>query len=108
MAESVNICVVGTTDVNDGIPHYAKTKADRSGLRTVPSTRTASDETRKCFPPVHQSKLSNDKKGQDQKEFDFMSREEQRGYFDQTEQNLFEGEDLDVPTYLRRGIKIRL
>jgi len=33
---------------------------------------------------------------------------ENRGLFDETEQNLFNGEDLDVPTYLRRGIKIRL
>lgn len=108
MAESVSICVVGTTDVNDGIPHYAKTEAAHSGLMTAPSTRSASNETRKRFPSVHRSKLSNGKKGQDQKEFDFISREEQRGYFDETERNLFEGEDLDVPTYLRRGIKIRL
>lgn len=31
---------------------------------------------------------------------------ESRGYFDKTDRNLFEGQDLDVPTYLRKGIKI--
>jgi cell division protein FtsZ len=29
-----------------------------------------------------------------------------RGEFDKSERNLFEGQDLDVPTYLRRGIKV--
>jgi cell division protein FtsZ len=31
---------------------------------------------------------------------------ENRGSFDKTDRNLFEGQDLDVPTYLRKGIKI--
>lgn len=44
----------------------------------------------------------------DQEEFDFPGAEENRGYFDKTEANLYEGADLDVPTYLRRGIKIVL
>ena len=33
---------------------------------------------------------------------------ESRGYFERTDRNLFEGQDLDVPTYLRKGIKIVL
>jgi cell division protein FtsZ len=33
---------------------------------------------------------------------------ERRGYFDKTDRNLFEGQDLDVPTYLRKGIKLAL
>lgn len=31
-----------------------------------------------------------------------------RGYFYKTQKNLYNGEDLDVPTYLRRGIKVSL
>jgi cell division protein FtsZ len=42
-----------------------------------------------------------------QDEFKFDT-EAQRGYFDKTERNLYKDEDLDVPTYLRRGIKIKL
>jgi cell division protein FtsZ len=44
----------------------------------------------------------------DQNEFHFVEDHEQRGYFDQTERNFFDGEDLDVPTYLRRGLKVQL
>jgi cell division protein FtsZ len=31
---------------------------------------------------------------------------ESRGQFERTDRNLFDGQDLDVPTYLRKGIKI--
>ncbi|MCX6956350.1 MAG: cell division protein FtsZ, partial [Verrucomicrobia bacterium] len=33
---------------------------------------------------------------------------ERRGHFEKTDRNLFDGQDLDVPTYLRKGIKIIL
>lgn len=33
---------------------------------------------------------------------------ESRGHFDKTDRNLFEGQDLDVPTYLRKGIRLAL
>lgn len=62
-------------------------------------------------PPrvVHQSKLRKQKKdavGQD--EFNFIDSEAQRGYFEKSDRNLYNEEDLDVPTYLRRGIKIKI
>jgi len=41
----------------------------------------------------------------DQDEFTF-GEAQNRGFFDKTDRNLFEGQDLDVPTYLRKGIKI--
>ncbi len=61
-------------------------------------------------PAVHESKLLKKKKKAetDQDEFLFVDLEAQRGYFDQTAKNLYNNEDLDVPTYLRRGIKIKL
>ncbi|HSY54661.1 MAG TPA: AAA family ATPase [Opitutaceae bacterium] len=43
-----------------------------------------------------------------QDELGFEHYVESRGYFDNTDRNLFEGEDLDMPTYLRKGIKISL
>ena len=33
---------------------------------------------------------------------------ENRGTFDKSDRNLFEGQDLDVPTYLRKGIKVSI
>lgn len=43
-----------------------------------------------------------------QEEFGFGGAESDanRGSFDKSDRNLFEGQDLDVPTYLRKGIKI--
>jgi cell division protein FtsZ len=42
-----------------------------------------------------------------QGEFGFQGEPvENRGSFDKSDRNLFEGQDLDVPTYLRKGIKI--
>lgn len=40
-----------------------------------------------------------------QEEFGFGELES-RGHFEKTDRNLFDGHDLDVPTYLRKGIKI--
>jgi cell division protein FtsZ len=40
-----------------------------------------------------------------QEEFGF-GEIESRGHFEKTDRNLFDGQDLDVPTYLRKGIKI--
>jgi cell division protein FtsZ len=42
-----------------------------------------------------------------QEEFGF-GEVESRGQFERTDRNLFEGQDLDVPTYLRKGIKIAI
>ena len=47
------------------------------------------------------------KYSEDQNMFDFMEESNQRGIFDDlADKNLYEGEDLDVPSYLRRGVKI--
>ena len=45
--------------------------------------------------------------GTAQEEFGF-GEVESRGHFEKTDRNLFDGHDLDVPTYLRKGIKIAL
>jgi cell division protein FtsZ len=42
-----------------------------------------------------------------QEEFGF-GEIESRGQFERTDRNLFDGQDLDVPTYLRKGIKIAI
>jgi len=59
---------------------------------------------------VHQSKLRESKKNPevDQEEFLFVDDNVQRGYFDKTDRNLYNDEDLDVPTFMRRGIKIKI
>jgi cell division protein FtsZ len=49
---------------------------------------------------VHAAKAAQD-------EFGF-GEVESRGHFEKTDRNLFDGQDLDVPTYLRKGIKIAI
>lgn len=44
--------------------------------------------------------------GRQQNEFSFPAPEEDRGFFEKTMRNLHEGMDLDIPTFVRRGIKI--
>ena len=38
----------------------------------------------------------------------FLEEDAHRGYFDNTDRNLYKDEDLDIPTYLRKGIKIKI
>ncbi len=112
----VDICVIGTTDVAGS--RYVRTvtrqpaaapasapvedeEADEPVLRTASATQNVH--------PVHRSKLKKSQSQADaesQEEFMFVSEEEQRGYFDKTERNIYEGEDLDVPTFMRRGVRI--
>ena len=49
---------------------------------------------------LHAAKVAQD-------EFGF-GEVERRGHFEKTDRNLFDGHDLDVPTYLRKGIKISI
>jgi hypothetical protein len=55
------------------------------------------------------SRFSRKKESEDQNTFSFMEESNQRGIFEDMEsRNLYEGEDLDVPAYLRRGVKIAI
>jgi cell division protein FtsZ len=80
------------------------------GVTEVESRKQTSN-TRQRQPQVHshhcQQGEKNKKAPPPQKEFTF-NQEEQRGYFKKTQSNFYNGEDLDIPTFLRRGIKINL
>ncbi|PDH27389.1 MAG: hypothetical protein CNB76_00005, partial [Puniceicoccaceae bacterium MED-G32] len=58
---------------------------------------------------VHRSKLGKkrEKEVDDQKEFAFIDKEEDRGYFVDSSITLYKGINLDRPTYLRKGIKVK-
>jgi cell division protein FtsZ len=109
----VELCILGTNDmgaepflkrVQQGTPGEAQ--APEKALDQAPPM-----EGQVSGPGVHASKLSGKSKrgAQDlQEEFLFIEADQQRGYFDKTSRNIFEGQDLDVPTYLRRGIRISI
>jgi len=113
----VEICVMGTTEV--GSRNFVR-RPPAPPLRSKPdkpavtATSAAADMTHvtttvttdatgaRTTAAVHVNKPK-------QEEFGFQGEPaENRGAFDKSDRNLFEGQDLDVPTYLRKGIKVAI
>lgn len=108
--QSLEICVLGKSELE-----HKASKVEIEDTRSAfeANADSSSDLLKKGAPfsqPVHKSKLEakSSKSINAQDEFVFNQLEEQRGYFEKTDRNEYKGEDLDVPTYLRRGIKIKL
>jgi cell division protein FtsZ len=115
MGDRIQITVLGATDLEAGLPAADVAPVSEHIMTASPKAKSA-----------HESKLASDradkepapskkgKKGKgkgvdpvEQNTFDFMEDGNQRGIFDDlSSRNLYEGEDLDVPAYLRRGVKI--
>jgi cell division protein FtsZ len=94
----VEIVVLGTSDLG------STSRRPLSALR--PRAAPASATNGGAAPAESVTTTAKAKAAQD--EFAFGGEAESRGYFDKTERNLFEGQDLDVPTYQRNGVKIVL
>jgi cell division protein FtsZ len=121
MQGRVEVCVLGTSDIGGrvGTRRPVHTGA-RKPMAPVPVPMPAQGETaaptsgapvvKKPHPSVQSLPSSGAalsaaaKAAQD--EFLFGAMAENRGHFERTDRNLYEGQDLDVPTYLRKGIKI--
>lgn len=109
---SLEICVLAKTGIEPRLPlrpaapDPAPVTAPLAGLKLAPAIAQDDRPPR----PVHQSKLRKRKQASevDQEEFLFVDDNVQRGYFDKTDRNLYHDEDLDVPTFMRRGIRIKL
>ncbi len=116
----VEVCVLGATDLGGRNfvrrapaparkvekPAVVFTATSPESTPVVAATVTTGSGSR---PPMAATtaQLPTDK--QLQEEFGFggsSEAQENRGSFNKSDRNLFEGRDLDVPTYLRRGIKI--
>ncbi len=98
MRQSLAICVLGATDIGAGKPACGQGRQVLS--RGGPKSSAAKS-------PSKQSGSSAPGKIR-QNEFAFSQDDEQRGFFEDTDRNLHEGEDLDVPAYLRRGLRVRI
>jgi cell division protein FtsZ len=120
MAGKVEICVLGTSDMGGRgtvrrLPVQTRLKSPltrgEAGIaaeefpaaRPVATAAPAPASGKKETPVQTALPLAK----AEQNEFSF-GEIESRGHFDKTDRNLFEGQDLDVPTYLRKGIKIVL
>ena len=114
----VEICVMGVTDV--GGRHFVRRtgnplprRPEKPATSTAPGSITnvktvVTPDTTAPKAGTKTSTASQAAKPQ-QEEFGFQGEPvENRGAFDKSDRNLFEGQDLDVPTYLRKGIKVAL
>ncbi|MGA3007444.1 MAG: cell division protein FtsZ [Opitutaceae bacterium] len=111
----VEICVLGTSDLGgrslpprraapalrpaQGRPRPAAALRTEENILTTIDLGLAGEGAEKSAGPA--VPVAQD-------EFSFDREMESRGHFDKTDRNLFEGQDLDVPTYLRKGIKLSL
>ena len=107
MQQKLSITVLGTTNLDGVRRRYPSVKPAFEPMKQAQNPASTKHKEEHYLPAVHESKIIDQNNRKDsQEEFMFSSDEEQRGYFNKTDRNFYEGEDLDVPTYLRRGIKI--
>lgn len=119
----LEICVIGTTDMEGRNYVHTKQKVMRhEPAAAIPMNEeesssdpnelvltTASAKQKATRKRAHSSKLRKQEVVfDDQPEFLFIMEDEHRGYFERTDKNMFAGEDLDVPTYMRKKIKLHL
>jgi cell division protein FtsZ len=105
----VEVCVLGATDLGGRTFVRAKPAAPARRPEKDPETVQPAAPAKPAAPRASAgAKAGAAANGTQQEEFGFGGAEAaaNRGEFDKTERNLFEGQDLDVPTYLRRGIKV--
>jgi cell division protein FtsZ len=123
----VEVCVLGTTDVGGrnfvrraapppAAPARKPERAEKPAAATTTAAEPAQNPTVKTTvtadaggkSPIRSTTVHHGPAKPQQEEFGFGAgaTAENRGSFDKSDRNLFEGQDLDVPTYLRRGIKI--
>ena len=127
----VELMVLGTSDVGGRVfaPRRAPAARARAAGSSVPSATgpilaVATTDAAAGAAPASDADLElgadaasgkSSRKGRplapavaaDQVELSF-GEHETRGSFEKTDRNLFEGQDLDVPTYLRQGLKLHL
>ena len=114
-SESLEICVLGKAEMERKAAPVKKVNMADAPLpsETMEGLGLESEVAQGDLPlgpRVHVTKLGGKKKSanEGQDEFAFDEVDAQRGYFEKTDRNDYKDEDLDVPTYLRRGIKIKL
>lgn len=112
-SQSLELCILGKAEMDKPIVEAAKDAVEtvKKTITTGLGIETEISQDSKAPKPVHRSKLPGTKKdpsGANQDEFTFIDNDAQRGYFEKTDRNEYNDEDLDVPTFMRRGIKIKI
>lgn len=105
--QKVEVCVIGTSDMSPGVrPSSISRSENRKNHRTKHTGLKPSDLTgSRSGVPATKSEKTAAMALASQDEFPFREGEN-RGHFGLTERNLFDGQDLDLPTFFRKGIRI--
>ena len=104
--DSIEICVLGTSEVSSiSIARVVRPRSSLPSVAGAPAsvTEISSVSVAEKAKPVTHARA----KRAEQHEFTF-SEGDPKGEFENSGGTLFEGQDLDSPTYLRRGVKIAL
>ncbi|MBC2608191.1 cell division protein FtsZ [Pelagicoccus albus] len=102
LGDSVEICILGTSEVTS-VPFTKVVKTRKPSTDSGISSSTQSKAHGSKPKPTATKTFSS----ASQEEFSF-SEGDPKGEFENSSGTLFEGQDLDAPTYLRRGVKIVL
>lgn len=128
MGGGIKVCAMGLSGAPAGVPRMfpsAAAKPDAAETAEPPSRPPAPEAApglesgRYGEPKPKKSrgffgfgrtkgKPASPEPAAEQSEFKFVEMSEQRGFFEDTPVNMRKGEDLDVPTFMRRNIKINL
>jgi len=120
MAGQVEICVLGATDAGSrafprrpaGPVRRAPESPAASATAHAPETNrtlTARISPQPAAAPRPAGTAAEKHAAKSQREefgFEGAASADRRGSYDKSDRNLFEGQDLDVPTYLRKGSKV--
>jgi cell division protein FtsZ len=105
MQGRVEISVLGASDMGARGAMARRPAPVRRAPGLRPEERPAGPEAAPAAAPAEAPVAASPKPTQE--EFGF-GEVESRGQFERTDRNLFDGQDLDVPTYLRKGIRIAI
>lgn len=115
MHQRVEVCVIGMSDMGGRNLSSRRLPTNLRGVRLPPERGEEERPPVAAAPasPASQANAANAAASAAaaakaaQEEFGF-GEIESRGHFEKTDRNLYDGQDLDVPTYLRKGIRITL
>ncbi|HTX66084.1 MAG TPA: cell division protein FtsZ, partial [Opitutaceae bacterium] len=106
LPQRIEVCVLGTTDLGGrGLMQRRLLAGARTNGNSNPPKAPPPKAAAPAAPAPDRAPAAAPPPKTEQNEFAF-GEIESRGLFDKTDRNLFEGQDLDVPTYLRKGIKV--
>ena len=101
--DRIEICVIGTSDIRAGSPYLARRPSKTKSENTLkPAENKAEQKPPKIKKITHARSIKTQ-----QDEFAFNN-SDPKGEFENSVGAIFEGQDLDTPTYYRRGVKIPL